>query len=408
MNRINNYEQATEWLFQQFPAYQKIGQQAYKPDLGNTLSLCKQLEIDYHALKYIHIAGTNGKGSTSNMIASVCIEKGLVTGLFTSPHIHDFRERITVSGVQIPKTRVIDFCNQVLETKLETDPSFFEITWALALQYFIEQQCEVCVIETGLGGRLDSTNIVVPMLSIITNISLDHTAILGDSLEKIAFEKAGIIKPGIPAVIGEALPETRPVFEAKAAETSSELIFAENYTGSDFVHPEGTYQRKNERTVRTAMEMLNRSGYDFTPGEIGSGIRNVNRNTGFRGRFEIIAQEPLTIIDVAHNEDGIRQMLSTLKMYQKGNLHIVYGTSSDKDIEQILRLFPADAQFYFTTFSSERSAKLEDLKSNAEKLQLNSNFFNHVNDALIAAQHSANKSDTILMTGSFFLVSDFF
>lgn len=408
MNRINNYEQATEWLFRQFPAYQKIGQQAYKPDLGNTLSLCKQLAIDYHALKYVHIAGTNGKGSTSNMIASVCIEKGLVTGLFTSPHIHDFRERITVSGVQIPEARVIDFCNQILETELETDPSFFEITWALALQYFIEQRCEICVIETGLGGRLDSTNIVMPMLSIITNISLDHTAILGDSLEKIAFEKAGIIKPGIPAVIGEALTETRPVFEDKAAETRSELIFAENYEGSDFVHPEGTYQRKNERTVRMALEMLNRSGYSFTPDEIRSGIQNVSRNTGFRGRFEIIAQEPLTIIDVAHNEDGIRQMLSTLKMYQKGNLHIVYGTSSDKDIEQILRLFPTDAQFYFTTFSSERSAKLEDLKSNADKLKLNSKFFNHVNDALTAAQHSVNKTDTILMTGSFFLVSDFF
>lgn len=406
---MTEYQQEIDWLFEQFPAYQKIGQAAYKPDLGNTLSLCQQLHIDYHALKYVHIAGTNGKGSTSSMIASVFIEKGFKTGLFTSPHIYDFRERITVSGVQIPEERVIAFCRQIRQMKLEVSPSFFEITWALALAYFIEQGCDICIIETGLGGRLDSTNIISPLLSVITNISLDHTAILGDTLKKIAFEKAGIIKPDTPAVIGETLPETRPVFEAKAQETGSRLIFAESFQPADaFVHAPGTYQWKNERTVRTALQTLAELGYAFTNDEVNDGIRNTNQNTGFRGRFEIIAREPLTIIDVAHNEDGIRQMLTTLQQYQQGKLHIVYGTSSDKDLEKILALFPADATFYMTEFNNLRSAKIEDLRLNSQKLHLKSTFFKEMKQAVSAAQLSANKSDTILITGSFFLVSDFF
>lgn len=404
-----NYEASIEWLFEQFPAYQKIGQSAYKPDLGNTLSLCRQLEIGYDSLRFVHIAGTNGKGSTSSMIASVLIENKNTVGLFTSPHIHDFRERITVNGKQIPEERVVSFCNQIRATELEVSPSFFEITWALALAYFIESNCNICVIETGLGGRLDSTNIISPILSVITNISLDHTNILGDTLARIAFEKAGIIKPGIPVVIGESLPETLPVFESKAKETGSKLIFAEDFVPkSEFVHPQGTYQRKNERTVRTALQALESKGFSFSPETIEKGIRNVSQNTGFRGRFEIISKEPLTIIDVAHNEDGIRQMLKTLELYQTGDLHIIYGTSSDKDIISILSLFPSNARFYLTEFTSQRSASLEDLKAVSKKLQLNALFFNHVKDALTSAQHSVNKSDTILITGSFFLVSDFF
>lgn len=407
---MTTYGQAIDWLFEQFPAYQKIGASAYKPDLGNTLDLCRQFGIDYDALRYIHIAGTNGKGSTSNMIASVLIEKQYVTGLFTSPHIHDFRERITVNGEQIPKERVISFCQQVQNTRLEVSPSFFEITWALALAYFVEKGCDLCVIETGLGGRLDSTNIVTPILSVITNISLDHTAILGDTLEQIAFEKAGIIKPGVPAVIGEAIPDTQKVFEEKAAATHSPLIYAERDVTDtvSFVHLPGTYQWKNERTVRAAFEVLNRQGYSFTKADIDAGIRNTGRNTGFRGRFEIIAEEPLTIVDVAHNEDGIRNMLSTLALYQKGRLHIVYGTSSDKDLERILSLFPRNASFYLTEFSNLRSAKLEDFIVSADQLQLNAKFFKEMKKAVQAAQLSANKTDTILITGSFFLVSDFF
>lgn len=293
--------------------------------------------------------------------------------------------------------------------QLEVSPSFFEITWALALTHFIESGCSMCVIETGLGGKLDSTNIIMPVLSVITNVSLDHVAILGDSLEQIAFEKAGIIKRNTPVVIGETLPETLPVFISKAAETSSTLFLAEDFKPeTDFIHPEGTYPWINERTVRTAVEVINDLGYHLEEPAISNGIRNTSKNTGFRGRFEVIAHDPLTIVDVAHNEDGIRKMLQTLKFYQKGKLHIIYGTSSDKDLESILSLFPADAQFYMTAFSNQRSARMEDLKANAEKLGLSALFFTNVQEAVGSAQLSADKSDTILITGSFFLVSDFF
>jgi dihydrofolate synthase/folylpolyglutamate synthase len=406
---LTTYEESINWLFEQFPAYQKIGAVAYKPDLSNTLSLCKQLNIDFNQLQYIHVAGTNGKGSTSNMIASICMEKGLKTGLFTSPHIHDFRERIIVDGIQISEERVVSFCQQIRNLTLEVSPSFFEITWALTLSHFIESKCDICVIETGLGGRLDSTNIISPILSIITNIGMDHVAILGDTLEKIAFEKAGIIKPKIPVVIGETLPETISVFETSAKTQNSTVFWAEKEEFTSTFHfPTESYQWKNERTVRTAMRALNTLGFDFSESEIENGIKNTKNNTGFRGRFEIIAHDPLTIVDVAHNVDGIKQLLQTLKPKVSGQLHIVYGTSSDKDLDSILSLFPKDAKFYLTEFSSERSAKIADLRKSAETNGLNATYFLKMKEAVEKAQQSANKIDTILITGSFFLISDFF
>jgi dihydrofolate synthase/folylpolyglutamate synthase len=403
------YEEAIDWLFEQFPAYQKIGAVAYKPDLSNTLSLCKQLNIDFNQLQYIHVAGTNGKGSTSNMLASICMEKGLKTGLFTSPHIHDFRERILVNGIQISKKRVVSFCQQIRSLTLEVKPSFFEITWALTLTHFIETKCEICIIETGLGGRLDSTNIISPILSVITNIGLDHVAILGDTLEKIAFEKAGIIKPSIPIVIGETLPETISVFESSAKAQNSTVFWAEKEEFTNTFHfPTESYQWKNERTVRSAMRALNELGFEFSETQITAGIENTNKNTGFRGRFEIIAKNPLTIVDAAHNVDGIKQLLRTVESNITGQLHIVYGTSSDKDLHSILSLFPRDAQFYLTEFSSERSAKIADLRKTAETIGLNATYFLKMKEAVESAQQSANKTDTILITGSFFLISDFF
>jgi dihydrofolate synthase/folylpolyglutamate synthase len=403
------YGEAIDWLFQQFPAYQKIGASAYKPDLDNIISLCDYLQIDHARLKFIHIAGTNGKGSTSSMLASTFMEKGYRTGLFTSPHILDFRERIIVNGQQIPELRVIAFCAQIQRSTLPVEPSFFEITWALALAYFIEMDCEMCIVETGLGGRLDSTNIISPVLSVITNISLDHTAILGNTLEKIAFEKAGIIKDCAPVVIGTYTSETLPVFEEVAKERQAPLFFAENYEGTNaFVSFPNTYSWENERTVRRCFEVLAEIGYSFTATEIEVGILNIAQNTGFRGRFQVISNEPLTIVDVAHNEDGIRQMLKTLSHFQKGKLHIVYGTSSDKDLSVILKLFPQDALFFMTEFSSERSAKIDQLELYAQKNQFNAKYFSNVSEAVLAAQLSASKEDTILITGSFFLVSDFF
>jgi dihydrofolate synthase/folylpolyglutamate synthase len=406
---LTTYEEAIDWLFEQFPAYQKIGAVAYKPDLSNTLSLCKQLNIDFNQLQYIHVAGTNGKGSTANILASICMEKGLKTGLFTSPHIQDFRERILVNGMQISQERVVSFCQQIRHLTLEVKPSFFEITWALTLTHFIESKCEICIIETGLGGRLDSTNIISPILSVITNIGMDHVAILGGTLEKIAFEKAGIIKVNIPIVIGETLPQTVAVFEEMAVKQQAKVYWAEKQTfDTPFHFPADSYQWKNERTVRTAIQALNEHGFDFSETQIKLGIENAKKNTGFRGRFEIISQNPLTIVDAAHNVDGIKQLLQTLASQVSGQLHIVYGTSSDKDLQSILSLFPKDATFYLTEFSSERSAKVHDLRTTAESLDLKASYYSKMKDAVESAQQSANKTDTILITGSFFLISDLF
>ena len=406
---MTTYEEAIDWLFEQFPAYQKIGAVAYKPDLSNTLSLCKQLNIDFNQLQYIHVAGTNGKGSTANMLASICMEKGLKTGLFTSPHIQDFRERILVNGIQISQERVVSFCQQIRHLTLEVKPSFFEITWALTLTHFIESKCEICIIETGLGGRLDSTNIISPILSVITNIGMDHVAILVDTLEKIAFEKAGIIKVNIPVVIGETLPQTVDVFQETVIKRNAKIYWAEKQTIKiPFHFPADSYQWKNERTVRTAIQALNELGFDFSETQIKLGIENTKKNTGFRGRFEIISQNPLTIVDAAHNVDGIKQLLQTLTPQVSGQLHFVYGTSSDKDLQSILSIFPKDATFYLTEFSSERSAKVHDLRTTAESLDLKASYYSKMKDAVESAQQSANKTDTILITGSFFLISDLF
>lgn len=406
---MKTYQEAIDWLFNQFPAYQNIGQLAYKADLSNIISLCEELEIDYHSLKFIHVAGTNGKGSTCNMLSSALKLKKYKTGLFTSPHIHDFRERIRINDDLISEQRVIDFCKSVQEKNWTIKPSFFEITWALALMYFVEQECEICVIETGLGGRLDSTNIITPILSVITNISIDHVAILGDTLEKIAFEKAGIIKEGIPVVIGETTPETKLVFVQKAKECHSEIIFAEERVSKEtFHHLADSYQYKNERTVRAAFNALNKLGFEINAQEVTTSIEEAQNNPLFHGRFEVVSQEPLTILDVAHNEAGIKEMLQTLKGVQRGKLHLIYGGSSDKDLKSIIKLFPTDAQFYFSEFKNERTAKINDMKLISENLKLNSNYFHQLSDALQSAQLSANKTDTILITGSFFLISDYF
>jgi dihydrofolate synthase/folylpolyglutamate synthase len=406
---LKTYQEAIDWLFKQFPAYQHIGEAAYKADLSNIISLCEQLEIDYQSLKFIHVAGTNGKGSTCNMLSSALKLKRYKTGLFTSPHIHDFRERIRINDDLISEQRVIDFCNSVQENKWNFKPSFFEITWALALIYFLEQQCDICVIETGLGGRLDSTNIITPILCVITNISLDHVSILGDTLDKIAFEKAGIIKKDVPVVIGETTVETKPVFILKAKECHSEIIFAEDQVlNKTFFHQANSYQYKNERTVRTAFDALDKLGFQINEQEITKAIQEAQNNPLFHGRFEIVSQEPLIIMDVAHNEAGIKEMLATLKGIQRGKLHLIYGASSDKDLRSIIKLLPKDAQFYFSEFQNERTAKIDDLKLISESLNLNSNYFHQLSDALQYAQLSVNKTDTILMTGSFFLISDYF
>jgi dihydrofolate synthase/folylpolyglutamate synthase len=403
-----NYEVAIEWLFNQFPSYQKIGKKAYKPDLTNIKSLCQELDIQFSKLNFIHVAGTNGKGTTTNMISSILIEEGYKVGTFTSPHIEDFRERIVINNKLISENLVINFCKKVKNTKFNISPSFFEITFAMALAHFENEKCDFCVIETGLGGRLDSTNIISPILTIITNISLDHTDILGNNLENIAYEKGGIIKNNIPVVIGEYNSETFPVFEKIAFNNKSKLIKAweTNLKTEAFINKEG-YPFTNERTVRASIEEL-KSRIRISDKKIEQGIKNINKNTPYRGRFQKVCDFPKVILDVGHNEDGIRSALYMAQKDLQGKLYIIYGTSSDKDLNKIIPLFPLSAKIYFTEFSNQRSYKKSDFIQNTANNNTFLDFFGSIKEIYPKLKTTVNKEDTILVIGSFFLIQDFF
>ena len=408
--QIKTYQEATTWLFQQFPSYQEIGASAYKPDLGNVRLLCALFENPQNELKFIHIAGTNGKGSTSSMLASILLESGEKVGLFTSPHITDFRERIRVNGDKITEEVVIQFCNQIISAKLAFEPSFFEITFVLALLHFQKSYCTICVIETGLGGRLDATNIITPLLSIITNISLEHTQFLGSTIAEIAGEKAGIIKHTIPVVIGETTPTTKQLFQKTAEINHSPIFWAEDIPFDEQVEMPllGAYQKRNFRTVQCAVDILNKNDFDITNKSISAGLHNLSKNTGFFGRMHVISKEPLTILDVSHNLEGIQQTLETINNLNKGKLHIIYGTSSDKNYSEIISIFPADAAVSLCSFKNARSLSFGDLETLSKELAFQPQIFNNVKDAISSIQTIANKEDTILVFGSFFLISDYF
>lgn len=400
------YEATITWLFEQFPAYHLQGMSAYKPSLDNIRSLTTAFGNPEKELRFIHVAGTNGKGSTSNMLASVLTESSERVGLFTSPHIHDFRERIRINGECITEQFVIDFCAEVRQRAWEIQPSFFEITWLMALCYFRECRCSVVVAETGLGGRLDATNIITPLISVITNISLDHTAILGNTRQEIAREKAGIVKEGIPVVLGEPDPEILPVFEEIVKTNNSALILPEK---PDFI-PDTIfgYQLINYQTVYATIKRLRLLGFSISKEIIERGISRLRHNTGFIGRLEQVRQEPLVILDVAHNPAGVHQTISSIREKLQGTLHIVYGTSSDKNILEIAAELPSDARYYITTFQNPRSATLSQLTEVFTNRYANVKFFENSFEAYKSAELIANKTDTILITGSFFLISDFF
>jgi len=405
-----NYTETIDWLFQQFPSYQAIGAAAYKPDLGNILNLLGHLGHPEKNLRFIHIAGSNGKGSTSSLLASILKENGEKVGLFTSPHIQDFRERIRINGEMISEQAVIDFCQPFQSNQLQIEPSFFEITFAMALEHFNKEKCTICVIETGLGGRLDATNCITPLLSIITNISIEHTQFLGNTLAEISAEKAGIIKPTIPVIIGESTPETKTVFSATAIKNEAPIIWAENFESTEiFRFPLlGNYQRLNFRTVLCAIETLKSQGFSITQETIQKGLDNLTINTGFYGRMQIVSSQPTTILDVSHNVDGIQKTLESVISSLTGKLHIIYGTSSDKNYEEIVELFPNDATFNFCTFSNQRSITRKQIEDLIQKKKLKATIFENVKSAISEVQSTANKEDTILVFGSFFLVSDFF
>jgi dihydrofolate synthase/folylpolyglutamate synthase len=423
-----NYEQTLEYLFTQLPMFSRVGAAAYKPDLTNTTWLCEAIGNPQHQFKSIHVAGTNGKGSTSHMLASILQTAGYKTGLYTSPHLVDFRERIKIDGVYCSKEFVVEFTEKIKPLIATIQPSFFEITVAMAFSYFAAQKVDIAVIEVGLGGRLDSTNIITPEVSIITNIGLDHTQFLGDTIAQIASEKAGIIKKDVPCIVSEYTEETKPVFDAAAIHTSlaygSELFtildikYAHDYLGVQVLNKKtedvqtyqldlnGSYQAKNVQGVLGAIGILQTKGWPISNQHIHDGLSHVKKNTGLYGRWQMIGTNPTTVVDVAHNVAGIQTLLSQIKLVNHQQLHIVFGMVKDKDIDSVLALLPTQATYYFTQAQIERAIDANELQQKAGQHGLTGNVFAHVNEAISAAQKQAQVADLIVVCGSVFLVGE--
>lgn len=424
-----DYQQTLDYMFNQFPVYQHVGKSAYKGDLSNTLALDRHFGHPHRAFRTIHVAGTNGKGSTSHTLASVLRSAGYRTGLYTSPHLKDFRERIRVDGEMIPETEVVAFVEAHADVFSQVRPSFFEMTVAMAFDYFRRCGVEVAVVEVGLGGRLDSTNIISPDLSVITNIGFDHTMFLGDTLSAIAGEKAGIIKPGTPVVVGERHPETQPVFEAAARRAGAPIVFAEDVLRIDraTLTPGGMqrfdisgvitlrdldysllgiYQRRNILTVLASLARLRTLGYTISDADIRTGLADVQGRTGLMGRWQQIGSRPTVIADTGHNEHGIRQVAQQLAAWPYARLHIVWAMVSDKNPELILPLLPPDATFYFAQASILRAMPVAELTERAARLGISGRSFDTVAQALAAARAAASPDDLIFVGGSTFTVAE--
>ncbi|TDE51421.1 bifunctional folylpolyglutamate synthase/dihydrofolate synthase [Flavobacterium sp. GT3P67] len=403
-----NYQETINWMFNQLPMYQLQGASAYKKDLTNTHLLIAHLDNPQEKIKCIHVAGTNGKGSTSHMLASILQEAGYKVGLYTSPHLKDFRERIKINEQNISKEFVTDFINEHKSFFESNDMSFFEMTVGLAFDYFAKEKVDIAVIEVGMGGRLDATNIITPLVSVITNIGLDHTQFLGNTLEAVAFEKAGIIKPNIPVIIGEYTPETKPVFLAKAKECNSEIYFAPDLVSetypSDLI---GDYQMHNKKTVLQTVSVLNsQNEFKITPENTKSGLLNVAKNTGLQGRWQQLGEFPKVICDTAHNKNGLEIVLNQIQKEYFDTLHIVLGVVNDKDLDEILPLFPKKANYYFCKPNIPRGLDVLILKQKAATFELKGEVYNSVSEAYQKAIENAAKSDFIYIGGSTFVVAE--
>jgi dihydrofolate synthase/folylpolyglutamate synthase len=400
------YKETINWLFNQLPVFQNIGASAYKKDLTNTLLLVEHLNHPERKFKTIHVAGTNGKGSTSSMIASVFMEAGYKVGLYTSPHLKDFRERITINGKMISKNYVHEFVTNHKSFFENTELSFFEMTVGLAFEYFSDKKVDIAIIEVGMGGRLDSTNIITPLLSVITNIGKDHTQFLGDTLEKIAFEKAGIIKQNIPVIIGEYISETKPVFLEIAKLNQSEIHLTQ-----DKVHPDypcgllGDYQLKNKKTVIETFRNL-KSDFIISEENIKNGILNVVQNTNLQGRWQVLQENPKVICDTAHNAHGLEIVMNQLKKEKFKQLHIVLGVVNDKDLDSILPLFPKNAIYYFCKPKIERGLSAKILQEKAATYNLKGNIYNSISIAYKKALANSDFKDLIYIGGSTFVVAE--
>jgi len=431
-----NYNETIQYLYTQLPMFTRDGASAYKANLDNTVELCKRLGNPQHKFKSVHVGGTNGKGSTSHMLAAVLQTAGYKTGLYTSPHLKDFRERIRINGQMISEQTVIDF---VADHKPDFDdirPSFFEMTVGLAFDVFAKEKVDIAIIEVGLGGRLDSTNIINPLLSIITNIGWDHMNILGDTLQLIAAEKAGIIKPNTPVIVGEHQPEVAQIFIDKAWEGQSGITFASNLWeiqkskvksqkenlldltatknsqltthNSQLIQLDltGSYQLKNVKTVLTAIDELKLKDFDISDDDIRSGLSQVKTLTGLHGRWETLIEKPLTICDTGHNPDGIQEVLQNIASVNYKHLHFVIGMVNDKDITKVLSMLPKDATYYFCKPDIPRGLEAESLKLKAESIGLQGSTYNSVKQALQAAQNSADGNDLVFVGGSTFVVAE--
>lgn len=400
------YTETLNWLYNQLPMFQNVGAAAYKKDLTNTLALTNHLGNPETKFKSIHVAGTNGKGSTSSMLASVFMEAGYKVGLYTSPHLKDFRERITINGKQISKAYVQKFVEQNKSFFENHSLSFFEMTVGMAFQYFAEKKVDIAIIEVGMGGRLDSTNIITPLVSVITNIGFDHMQFLGSTLEAIAGEKAGIIKQNIPVVIGEYTNETKNVFINQAKECSSNIVFAQDENLPDYPSElMGDYQITNKKTVLATCEIAKKY-FNISNTHIKNGIKNVVTNTGLKGRWQVLQTNPKVICDTAHNSQGLKIVLNQLENEKAIQLHIVLGVVNDKDLESILPLFPKNATYYFCKPKVQRGLDEKILQKEAEKYNLKGKCFETVKKAKNAALKSASINDIIYIGGSTFVVAE--
>lgn len=398
------YQETLDWMFAQLPMYQRQGKTAFKKDLTNTIKLASHLNNPEKRFKSIHVGGTNGKGSTSHMIASVLQEAGYKVGLYTSPHLKNFTERIRINGKEIGKNQVVEFIREN-KTFLEKQRlSFFEMTVGMAFNYFAKEEVDVAVIEVGLGGRLDSTNIITPEVSVITNIGLDHTQFLGETLPEIAFEKAGIIKKGISVVIGEKQKEVEKVFVKKAKECDSEIMFASDNAIKFETDLLGAYQRKNVKTAVEAIGQL--KGFLISNEDIRRGLLNVVNNTNLKGRWQVLQENPKVICDTAHNKEGLKYTLEQLKKEKYKNLHIVLGMVSDKKLEEILPLFPKNATYYFCKPDIPRGMEVEGLKKICEQYGLVGRSFGSVKEAYISSLEASVEKDVIYVGGSTFVVAE--
>ncbi|MCX6172983.1 MAG: bifunctional folylpolyglutamate synthase/dihydrofolate synthase [Flavobacterium sp.] len=403
-----NYEETLDWMFNKLPMYQTQGATAYRKDITNTVLLAKHLGNPEQYLKCIHVAGTNGKGSTSHLLASVLQEAGYKVGLYTSPHLKDYRERITINGYPIPEEYVCDFINTNQSFFEANELSFFEMSVGLAFEYFVKEHTDINIIEVGMGGRLDATNIINPLVSVITNIGLDHTQFLGNTLESITYEKAGIIKPNIPVVIGEYVNETQPIFVEKVKITNSEIYFASDLVQEDYPSALlGDYQIHNKKTVSQTIKVLQKKRLlTISEEAVRKGFLNVIKNTNLQGRWQQLGKNPKIICDTAHNAHGLSVVLQQIQKEQFEQLHIILGVVNDKNLEEILPLFPENAIYYFCKPNNIRGLEPIILKEKANIFNLNGEIYNSVSNAYQAAKRSASPNDFIYIGGSTFVVAE--